>query len=412
MGPLRWVQHPEFRAVLFRRTFEELERSLVDRSRERYLAFGARYNDNKRVWVFPSGARVRFCHLQHAKDVAGHQSAEYHYVGFDELTHFEFSQYRYMLSRARRRTGSPIPIRIRAGTNPDVNWVRDRWAPWVRRGPDYEGIRAKSGEVLWFVTNEDGTEQYVPKGTPEALSRTFIRAGHKDNPQIDSAYITQLKAMDAVQRARLLDGDWDAVPAAGAYFRRHWCELVDAVPADARRVRYWDRAGTKDPKGDPDWTVGVLMAQTADGLYFIEDVIRFRGTPHEVDQAILNAAIADGKSVEVGIEQDPGQAGKHQALQTIRMLAGYRVHRLLPTGDKVTRFGPFSSQAEAGNVKVKRAPWNLAYFTELEGLPDWKFDDQADGTSGAFARLSMFATSQMHRAQPETPQGFRAARAV
>ena len=397
MNPLRWIHNPRFNAILFRRTFPDLEKSLIPRSHERYPWFGGRYNDNKHVWRFPSGATIWFGSLQYVTDVHAHQSAEYQYIGFDELTLFEEFQFRYMLSRVRTRVGSGLPLRVRAGTNPDVNWVRDRWEPWVRRGPDYTGPRAESGQVLWYRTNEDGSEEYVPPGTPGSLSRTFIRASRHDNPTLEAGYDDRLRQLDPVSRARLLEGDWDVTPAAGRYFKRQWAPIVDVVPERARRVRYWDRAGTEDnPKRKgkgPDWTAGVLMAN-AGGLWFVEDVVRFRGSPHDVLQQIRRTAEQDGRAVQIGLEQDPGQAGKDQAQATIRALAGFTVRAVPPSGSKIVRFGPFSAQAEGGNVRLKRAAWNGTYQQELEGFPEWAFDDQADATSGAFNALARAGTGR------------------
>ena len=64
----------------------------------------------------------------------------------------------------------------------------------------------------------------------------------------------------------------------------------------------------------------------------------------------------------------------------------------LESGDKVTRFGGFSAQAEAGNVKVLRGPWNDRWFSELEGFPDAAHDDDADSTSRAFNALNSAST--------------------
>jgi phage terminase large subunit-like protein len=54
------------------------------------------------------------------------------------------------------------------------------------------------------------------------------------------------------------------------------------------------------------------------------------------------------------------------------------------TGDKVTRAGPASSQAEVGNIKVVRGAWNEAFFSELENFPSERgHDDQVDALAGA-----------------------------
>ena len=57
------------------------------------------------------------------------------------------------------------------------------------------------------------------------------------------------------------------------------------------------------------------------------------------------------------------------------------------SGDKPTRFGPFSSQCRAGNVKIRRGSWNEELFRVLEGFPELAHDDEVDACSGA---LEMF----------------------
>ena len=44
--------------------------------------------------------------MQHESDAGDHQGQQYQFIGFDELTSFEESQYEYVaFSRARRRVG-------------------------------------------------------------------------------------------------------------------------------------------------------------------------------------------------------------------------------------------------------------------------------------------------------------------
>jgi hypothetical protein len=86
--------------------------------------------------------------------------------------------------------------------------VRDLLAPWV--DPEYDGPRAASGEPRWFV-RDGGEIRFVPRGTPDAKSLTFIRSSVYDNPALlekDPGYVATLKALPPVERARLLDGDW------------------------------------------------------------------------------------------------------------------------------------------------------------------------------------------------------------
>ncbi|WP_394845174.1 phage terminase large subunit [Pendulispora brunnea] len=384
VAPLRWVSEPSFRGLLLRRTFPELERSLIDRSRQLYpLAFpSAKYREDKRYWAFPSGARIAFGHLEHEHDVYSYQSSEWQFLGFDELTLFSERQYVYMLSRARSSKG--LPIRVRAATNPGGSgheWVFRRWGPWL--DPKCT-VHAGAGETLHYRNTDDG-EQWCTRESPGALSRVFIPSKVSDNPYLSNTdYIERLKGLDPLTRAQLLDGNWLARPAKGLLFKRAWLPIIDLAPAAAFRVRYWDRAASA---GKGDWTVGIRVAR-ADGLFIVEDVVRLRGTPREVQATILGTAELDGRATMIGIEQDPGSAGVFEADSYVRLLAGHNVRKFRVSKDKVVRAQPVSAQAEGGNVRLLRGAWNEAFVQELEAFPEGNFDDQVDSFSGAFSALT------------------------
>ncbi|MEO2004781.1 MAG: terminase family protein, partial [Candidatus Poribacteria bacterium] len=163
MEATRHVEHPEYRALLLRRTYPELEASLIDRSRKYYPLFGARYNEQRKAWTFPSGARIQFGYLQYERDVHRYQSAEFAFLGFDELTSFTRYQYEYMLSRNRNVVG--IPNRIRAATNPGNighGWVKARCVDAM-----------PVGEIRWFRRVGEDEERCDPDASG-ARSRQFI----------------------------------------------------------------------------------------------------------------------------------------------------------------------------------------------------------------------------------------------
>jgi hypothetical protein len=72
----------------------------------------------------------------------------------------------------------------------------------------------------------------------------------------------------------------------------------------------------------------------------------------------------------------------------VRALSAFTVRAAPESGDKLTRFGPFSSQCRAGNVKIRRGSWNEELFRVLEGFPDLAHDDEVDGCSGALEMLN------------------------
>ena len=116
--------------------------------------------------------------------------------------------------------------------------------------------------------------------------------------------------------------------------------------------------------------------------------MRRRANPGDVDRLLLNVATQDGNRVGIGFGKDPGQAGKSQALHLVRALSGFTVVAAPESGDKLTRFGPFSSQCRAGNVKIRRGSWNEELFRVLEGFPDLAHDDEVDACSGALEMLN------------------------
>ncbi len=130
------------------------------------------------------------------------------------------------------------------------------------------------------------------------------------------------------------------------------------------------------------------------------DIIRLRGGPHEVEQAIAATAAADGPAVPIGLPQDPGQAGRAQIRYLAGRLAGYRVVASPETGAKETRAMPAASQVNAGNLAFRRAPWNRAFLEELQDFPDGAKDDQVDALSRAMTMLTETAAPARRTAIP------------
>ena len=178
-------------------------------------------------------------------------------------------------------------------------------------------------------------------------------------------------------------------PPGGALFRVGRIDAVEAAPAGLAAVRAWDLAATAATQGrDPDWTVGLKLARDAMGRVFVLDVIRLRGGPHEVADAIVATAHRDGRGVSVGLPQDPGQAGKQQVAWLAALLAGHRVVASAETGSKLVRATPVAAQADAGNLVMLRAGWNTAFVEELRDFPQGRHDDQVDALARGFAMLA------------------------
>jgi len=358
MAALQYVDVPGYSALILRRTYPQLsqEGGLIPRSHEWLAGTGAMWNEQKKSWTFPSGAVLAFGHLAYENTKYDYQSGEYQFIGFEELTQYSETQYRYMHSRTRRLEGSEVPIRVRATSNPG--------------GVGHDWVRAR------FVDANEPT-------------RVFIPSSLSDNPSLDrESYVRSLDNLDPLTRAQLLNGDWTA-NALGGLFERAWFEIVDEAPANIPTVRYWDLAATEvKPGTDPDWTVGAKVSHKA-GITYVCDIRRVRQKPGDVERLVRQTAETDGKHVVVHLEQEPGSSG-------VNVIDHYR-RNVLPefafygdkvTGDKTERARPLSSAAQAGNVKLVRGPWNVAFLDEAESFPQGSHDDQVDAVSGGRAKLA------------------------
>lgn len=188
-------------------------------------------------------------------------------------------------------------------------------------------------------------------------------------------------------------------PMAGGLFKPDMLVPVDAIPAvPIRWVRGWDFAATQD---GGDYTAGARLGKLADGRFIIADMRRGREGPDGRDAMLRNTAAEDGRDVRISLPQDPGQAGKTQALYLTRMLAGYPVGSSPESGDKITRAEPLAAQINTGNVLVLKRSWNDAMREEMRMFPNGAHDDQVDALSRAFMELMGGSTGMLDWARQQ-----------
>ena len=188
------LRYPKSKQLILRRTFPELEKSIIRVHLELYPRQLYKYNQTNHTGKFVNGSIIDFGYIDHENDVIQYQSAEYDVIRFDELTHFTENMYVYMLSRLRG--ANDYPKQMKSGTNPGGighRWVKKRFIDPVPAGEIY--------------TAEEGT------------TRVFIPAKVTDNVALmkkDPSYIKRLMNLSEKDRKALLDGDWDFFE--GAYF--------------------------------------------------------------------------------------------------------------------------------------------------------------------------------------------------
>ncbi len=233
IDPLRYVTVKGFGGVIFRRTTPMIrnEGGLWDASVELYgKIHGARQRESSLEWMFPSGVKIKFAHIEYEKNIYDWQGSEIPFIGFDELTHFTKKMFFYLLSRNRSTSG--VEPYLRATTNPDPeSWVREFIDWWI--GDDGYPIPERNGVLRYFMRNND---KYIWGATKAEViekgwhvlndmvkksnipaerfvkSLTFISGSIYDNKELlktNPEYLANLNAQDEKEKARLLYGNWN-----------------------------------------------------------------------------------------------------------------------------------------------------------------------------------------------------------
>ncbi|WP_406019278.1 terminase family protein [Kocuria rhizophila] len=190
---------PGSRTILFRRTFADLDRSVVMPLRMEMPPGVATYSTTAHTWTFTNGSVIELAYLKRKDDVLNYQGAEYQLVIWEELTQFTEFPYRYMLTRLR--AAGPVKDRMEelgwkprviATANPGGPghfWVRQRW------------IDPAPPKAVWRPEPEDEDD--------EPGTRCYMPAKATDNPHIDKSYVKRLKRAGGNLARAMLDGDWD-----------------------------------------------------------------------------------------------------------------------------------------------------------------------------------------------------------
>ncbi len=188
------LRFPSSKQLILRRTFAELDKSLIRSSLALYPKDIYTFNSSSHTGRFKNGSIIDFGYCATENDVYQYQSAEYDVIRFDELTHFTEGQYVYLISRVRG--ANSFPKQIKSSTNPGGighGWVKARFVDPSPAGSSFVG--------------DDG------------MSRIFIPSLLDDNSFLmhgDPEYRRRLLALPDRERKALLYGDWNIFE--GQYF--------------------------------------------------------------------------------------------------------------------------------------------------------------------------------------------------
>lgn len=192
----RTLTYPGTTAVVFRRTYQELEDTDIKEAMASYPKDIAKYNAGRHEFNIVNGSKILFRHCEHEADKFNYSGIEIQFLYFDELTSFEQGVYDFLKTRLRAKKSLGVVPIIRSASNPGNighGWVKKMF---VDAGPYMELIRQEIYSETLHRSRVSYT-QYIP-----ALAT--------ENPFITEDYIFELEQKPEALRNALLRGDWDS----------------------------------------------------------------------------------------------------------------------------------------------------------------------------------------------------------
>lgn len=252
------------RSLLLRRINKDVS-WLVDRMAQ-ILETRQGYNGQDDRWTLPSGKVIDFAGCQHPGDEQRNKGRPKDLIGFDEASDFLESQIEFIIGWLRT-TDIRQRCRVVFATNPPTSvegeWIVRWFAPWV--DPAHALYPYPMGKLLWTCRGEDDKwawfetpgEKDIGGATKPTISRTFIRSGLGDNPDLARTnYRSQLEQMPEELRKRYLKGDFTAGASDDEFqvIPTEWIRAAQDRWKDGDGERM-ESVGIDVAQGGKDWTV-------------------------------------------------------------------------------------------------------------------------------------------------------------
>ena len=413
MGALQYVDVPKYSALILRKTLTDADKpgSIMYRAREWLSMTDAVPSGN--AWKFPSGAILTFGQLCNIGDAFKYQSAEYQYIGADEITQLNPLDLSYVCRTRLRRTKCPkhkndpqpdplcsaclefaplsrVPLRIRTASNPGGQFhtaVRDRY-----RIKKIEGKVTPTGHQLYAGTHPD---------------RPHIPAFIEDNPYLDqaeyNATLEDLGETDPVTFQQIKNGNW-GISAEGR-FKLGWLKRYEQVGnwfsmgyTKSWREEQLETFMVIDPaastrnlpgkeevkKRNPSHSALTVWSINPDGHLMLRKAVRHQKEVPETKKIVKELYAEFPAIMFVGMELSTMSTHLFQIYQN----EGMNMRAFTPyTGDKVARSVDASNRMYNGRIwyPKEESAWLTAWEDEIftwTGDPI-ETDDQVDCQSYA-----------------------------
>lgn len=402
---------PNYVAGIARKSQKQMKAagSLWSTGVKQMAVVGARTNALEMTWNFPSGAEVKCHHLDNNQD--DWQGTQMTKCCVDEAQQCSEDDIWYLTSRLRSKSKQKHQLMLTC--NPlNTSFLCD-WL--VKAGyllesglpdPEMDGkttyMVQMGGVFEWFKTRKELADTYGEEIAKISLKFAFYSANVYDNPWIrkhQPAYVHKLEQSKAVERERLLLGNWFARVEGMGFIKREQlqeCAWSD-IPLNTPQLRAWDFAATKPHPANtnPDWTRGIKATWDKETQrFYVLGMASMRDSSAMVQSLLENTSREDGKDCYVCVPIDAGGAGKSNAEQRKSRLEALGFKTVLEPArkGKLSRAETFILACQEGRVFVAPGVFNEDHYRELEAFDGAKcnglHDDIMDALASAYTQLT------------------------
>lgn len=268
----RTLAYPQSHAYIFRRTFRELEDTIIAEAKASYPQGLGRYISGAHEYRLNNGSIIHFRHCASMEDMYTYAGAEIHFLYFDELTTFEREIFDFLKTRLRAKKSLGLVPIVRCTSNPGNighAWVKEYF---VDAGPFGEKVK-KEIKSAALGKSKIVTTQYIPSLATE-------------NPYITEDYIFELEKKPEALRRALLMGEWDAFEGQvflewkdepRHYADRKWTHVIDPFPIPL----HWPRFMSFDHGYSKPFSVGWWAISPDGTAYRYREWYGWNGTPNK-----------------------------------------------------------------------------------------------------------------------------------
>jgi len=273
------TRYPGLQAFWFRRTFPELQQSVI-RTLARYrfaAALGCRWNEGKYELRWKGGSILTFGHAKNVQEASALLSAEINLLLIDERTTIPPDVVDMLYTRVRSGVEGVPCLGVRSGTNP--------------------GDVGHSRVLTEYIEATGHGEREITDANNRR--RIFIQSRLSDTPQLGEEYRRNLMGLPEKLRKAYLEGDWSVF--AGQVFGEWRYDRHVIQPFTIPGT--WQRYNGIDGGYRAPWCV-LWAAVDPDGRVWVYREI-YETQVGETDQAkMILAAEADDESVLVRYADD------------------------------------------------------------------------------------------------------------